>query len=204
MKKTILLSLILSSAIAFNACSNGNAATAQKQVVSFYKVPLVCSAAPDIGCGSRSKPVLLKLEKNPSVKEAWLNRAGTVIAIVWKNNEQTETVAKPVFNENGVDFTEISEKDATDYKENFRKENFWYHSADVDMLSREEAATIAASLVKWSLENNLITPDETNKIKADVEAYFKEELVKLRTREQLNDDSQNKFREALYNIAENI
>jgi len=127
-----------------------------------------------------------------------------VIAIVWKNNEQTETVAKPVFSENGVDFTEISEKDATDYKENFRKENFWYHSADVDMLSREEAATIAASLVKWSLENNLITPDEANKIKADVEAYFKEELVKLRTREQLNDDSQNKFREALYNIAENI
>ncbi len=114
-----------------------------------------------------------------------------MIAIVWKNNEQTETVAKPVFSENGVDFTEISEKDATDYKENFRKENFWYHSADVDMLSREEAATIAASLVKWSLENNLITPDEANKIKADVEAYFKEELVKLRTREQLNDEIGN-------------
>ncbi len=202
MKKVILLSLILSSAIAFNACSNGNAATAQKQVVSFYKVPLVCSAAPDIGCGSRSKPVLLKLEKNPAIKEAWLNRSGTVIAIVWKNNEQTETVAKPVFSENSIDFTEVSEKNADEYKENFRKQNFWYHAADVDILSREEAATIAGSLVKWSLENNLITADEANKIKTDVEAYFKEELVKLRTQEQLNDDSQNKFRQALYNITE--
>ncbi len=70
------------------------------------------------------------------------------------------------------------------------------------VLSREEAATIAGSLVKWSLENNLITADEANKIKTDVEAYFKEELVKLKTQEQLNDDSQNKFKQALYNITE--
>src|SRR5258708_1259674 len=46
--------------------------------VSIYKVGLICNAAPNIGCGSRSKPVLLTLEKNPAVKEAWLNRQGTM------------------------------------------------------------------------------------------------------------------------------
>jgi hypothetical protein len=33
------------------------------EVISFYKVPLVCGAAPDLGCGSRAKPALLAMEK---------------------------------------------------------------------------------------------------------------------------------------------
>ena len=52
------------------------------------------------------------------------------------------------------------------------------------------------------MESKLITQNEAAKIEADVESYFKEELVKIRTNEQLNADSQNKFREALYNIVE--
>ena len=52
--------------------------------ISFYEVPLVCPAAPEIGCGSRSKPILLQLEREEAVAEAWLNRPGTVIAVVWK------------------------------------------------------------------------------------------------------------------------
>ena len=34
------------------------------EAISFYKTPLVCNAAPEIGCGSRAKPALLSLEKN--------------------------------------------------------------------------------------------------------------------------------------------
>jgi hypothetical protein len=174
----------------------------KEPVVSFYKTPLVCNAAPEIGCGSRSKPALLELEKNPAVKEAWLNRPGTVIAIVWKDKAQTDDVAKPILDENNISFTEVKEKEAASYRKTFRKENLWYRGADVDMLSREEAATIAESSVKWALESKLVTTDEANKIKVDAEAYFKEELVKIRTNEQLNDDSENKFKEALHNIAE--
>src|SRR6266550_2309017 len=37
-----------------------------------------------IGCGSASKPILLDLERQAGVLEAWLNRAGTIIAVVWK------------------------------------------------------------------------------------------------------------------------
>src|SRR5215831_5535476 len=63
------------------------ASAGQKQTrlddVSFYKVPLVCPAAPHIGCGSASKPLLVELERSGVVAEAWLNRAGTVMAIVW-------------------------------------------------------------------------------------------------------------------------
>src|SRR6266513_886571 len=60
------------------------AAVAPADRISVFKAPLVCPAARQIGCGSASKPILLDLEHQPSVLAAWLNRAGTRIAVVWK------------------------------------------------------------------------------------------------------------------------
>src|ERR1043166_3178987 len=39
--------------------------------ISVFKVDLICPAAPAIGCGSRAKPILLELEKQNYVAEAW-------------------------------------------------------------------------------------------------------------------------------------
>lgn len=201
MKRLNLLRTFIVLFILTGAAFDGIAKPADP-AITFYKTPLVCNAAPTIGCGSRAKPVLLAMEKNPAVKEAWLNRAGTMVAVVWKDKPQTLTVAKPIFKENSVNFTALNEAAAAPYLKTFRKAGLWYHGADVDMLSREEAATIANSAVKFALENKLITQDEAAKIKTDVEAYFKTELVKLRTNQQLNEDSQTKFKAALYSIAE--
>jgi mercuric ion transport protein len=50
--------------------------------VSFYGAPLVCHAAPSIGCGSKAKFMLVDLEKNTdAIEGAWLNRTGTVVAV---------------------------------------------------------------------------------------------------------------------------
>src|SRR6266446_6427998 len=72
-----------------SGADNTTAVTADR--ISVFKAPLVCPAAPQIGCGSASKPILLDLEKQPGVLEAWLNRAGTIIAIVWKSETNAET-----------------------------------------------------------------------------------------------------------------
>src|SRR5436305_10109467 len=69
-------------------------AAAPADRISVFKAPLVCPAAPQIGCGSASKPILLDLEKQPGVLEAWLNRAGTIIAVVWKPESDAETRSK--------------------------------------------------------------------------------------------------------------
>jgi len=170
--------------------------------VSVYKVGLVCNADPSIGCGSRSKPVLLALEGKPAVKEAWLNRQGTMIAVVWKERDETEQVAGPVFRENGVPFVRLSNNEAMPYRAELGQGNLWYRGADVDALSREEAATIAMSAVRYALESKLITQEEAAKIRTDLETYFRSELVKVRTAAQLSEDSQGKFREAMFNISE--
>jgi len=44
-----------------------------KKIITFYDAALVCGAAPAIGCGSRAKPLLIDLERQTAIEEAWLN-----------------------------------------------------------------------------------------------------------------------------------
>ncbi len=81
----------------FKKKAGNNEVVMKDQNINFYKVPLVCNAAPTIGCGSRAKPVLKDFEESKEVSEAWLNRAGTVIAVVWKEESENggkESISK--------------------------------------------------------------------------------------------------------------
>src|SRR6185295_13932514 len=205
MKKIILLSLVAISAIALHSCTNGNAAsTTAKENITFYEVPLVCGADAEIGCGSRAKPALMDMEKNSAIKEAWLNRQGTVLAIVWNASEETKKVAKPIFKKYEIDFAVLKGEEAEKNAATFCQASHWYKGTDVDKLSIEEAEHIATNLVNFALERNLITQEEADKLKPAVENYFKTELVKVRTPEQLYDDDANKFRADLTAIASNV
>src|SRR5882724_2425726 len=130
-----------------NAADATAAVTADR--VSVFKAPLVCPAAPQIGCGSASKPILLDLEQQPGVLEAWLNRAGTIIAVVWKPESDSETRSKVA--------TDLKEDRSTELQGDSRDKTVqdslsgkgWYDGADVIRLSEEEADVIAARLVNW-------------------------------------------------------
>src|SRR5882724_5613524 len=76
--------------------------------VSIFEAPLQCPAAPQIGCGSRAKPILLELERDSSVSEAWLNRAGTMIAVVWKSESKAKARRSVV--------AKLKEREATEIK----------------------------------------------------------------------------------------
>jgi len=126
-----------------------NAAGVTANRVSVFKAPLVCPAAPQIGCGSASKPILLDLERQPGVLEAWLNRAGTIIAVVWKPESSVETrgnVAAELKEDHAVEMQGKSRDEAV---KDFLSGRGWYRGADVDRLSEEEADIIAARLVRW-------------------------------------------------------
>src|SRR5215813_13252161 len=94
MKTTVVAVFLGATICAPLVMSAENAAHFAPDRISVFKVPLICPAAPQIGCGSASKPILLDLEKQPGVLEAWLNRAGTRIAVVWKSDSDAETKHK--------------------------------------------------------------------------------------------------------------
>src|SRR5215471_6837060 len=128
--------------------------------ISVFKVPLVCPAAPQIGCGSASKPILLDLERQPGVLEAWLNRAGTRIAVVWKPDADVPTRHKVVAELKEDHVTELDGKPRDEAVEDFLSGKGWYHGADVDRLSEEEADIIAARLVRRVQAKSALTKEK--------------------------------------------
>lgn len=134
--------------------------------VEFYEVPLMCPAARGLGCGSRAKPVLLALERDAAVEEAWLDRAGHTLAIVWKASTARAAREAAIAAVSEAEKVSIAEVDADARQKvaaSFRSGNGWHRGADVDRLSEEEAGVIADRL--W---NRLVAKAPTASRKRDV------------------------------------
>jgi hypothetical protein len=131
--------------------------------VDFYRVSLRCRAAPTLGCGSRAKPLLLELERNPAVAEAWLNRAGTLVAVVWKDVAARDPVLRSLLETSRRRVEKLHGKDRDKGLEDFLSGAGWHRGAEVDRLSEEEAEIIAARFVR-RLRAKLTLSDD----KADV------------------------------------
>lgn len=209
MKKTIqnFLSIfaVIAAIMIIPGCGNKNTTTAEGNIISFYEVPLVCGAAPEIGCGSRIKPFFMDTEKEKQIKESWSNRQGTIVAIIWDasatDGSTRENLIQPLFKKNAIDAKLISDdKEIADYMASMKKDQ-WYKGMDVDNLSLEEAGVIAEDLTKFALDKGLINETEKKNIKTDLEAYFKKELVIVRTCEELKSEETNeKWRKDGYQI----
>jgi len=118
--------------------------------VSLFEVASRCEAAPEIGCGSRSKPVLLQLEREPMITEAWLNETGTVLAVVGKEGSSRESwseTVQSILERNGVMAAELQGEARETQFRSYVSGKDWYRGAEVDNLSKREARTIAARLV---------------------------------------------------------
>lgn len=119
--------------------------------VSFFQVPLVCGAAPQIGCGSRARPVLLEVDHLPGVAAARLNRSGTVLAVVWADEGGAGTAARDVsslLEAKGLTSVELTGEPREQALAAFNAGTGWYRAEDVGRLSEEEAGVIAARLVR--------------------------------------------------------
>ena len=146
-------------ALAEDASTNATAGS-----ISLFQVPLKCEAVPEIGCGSMSKPILLELEREPAIREAWLNGTGTVLAVVGANvsdHESTSKAVESVLAKNGVSFNELAGGAYATELKSFTAGTDWYRGADVDALSKIEARTIAQRIVRRVQTSVTLTPEKT-------------------------------------------
>lgn len=170
----------------------------QPELVSFYQVPWQCPAAPEIACGGLAKPVLLELEQNTGIAEAWINRAGTVLAVVGsdRNREaRTNTVRsllREIFEKDVA--TELEGEARTRELASFRSGATWYRGAQVDALSREEADIIAARLVRRIQARVALSDERAGLLKASFADILKARFIRSsdapRTRDQKPRDEQ--------------
>jgi hypothetical protein len=181
---------LLFVSICFIGLTQCNTETEIKESVIFYKVPLECGAAPEIGCGSRIKPLFIDTEKEDAIKESWTNRQGTIIAIKWKANSEPEENGKLIqslFKKHNIEAELVTkEKEKNKLLLSLEKKSGqWLEGMEVDKLSIEEAGVIAESHTNFAFKAKLLSQDEYDKIRNDIEEYFKKELVKVRTYDEL-------------------
>jgi hypothetical protein len=170
-----------------SVCGQTNIPVFVPDNVSIYKVPLVCPAAPQIGCGSRAKPILLAFEHQGVVESAWLNHAGTLLAVVWKadtgRKERSHTVKTVSINQ-GIDARELKGKERKESLADFFGGS-WLRGSDVDRLSAEEAGILAGRLLR-KIRGVVPVTEERAKILRD---QFAETLKRRLTGELTDRDS---------------
>jgi len=147
--KIYLVAVLMSGLLYAQLARAGESNMTPPDRISLFKVPLQCPAAPQIGCGGASKPILLQLERERGVIEAWLNRARTRIAVVWKPESDVRMRRNVAEKLKEDDATEIQGKLRDESLKDFLSGKGWYRGADVNRLSEEEAGIIAARLVHW-------------------------------------------------------
>jgi hypothetical protein len=187
----------------FNSCNIFDSKKATGNI-SFYQVPLVCGADETIGCGSRIKPLFIESAKQKEIKESWTNREGTVIAFVWTDGKPEDKVARKLFDKLDIEGSLINdEKEIKALTAGMNGKQIWYQGMAVDSLSLHEAGTIAKTSTQAIIKKGLITQEESNLIRPDIENYFKKELVKVRTFDALINDQKTKWMDDCYQIYAN-
>jgi mercuric ion transport protein len=164
--------------------------------VSFYEAPLVCHAAPSIGCGSKAKFLLVDLEMyNDAIEGAWLNKAGTVVAVKW--NTKTEAakkteIIKKVSTNHDIELTTLAQTEATDYAKTFPNSSEWYKGKEVDKLSKEEAGILAKNTIAIYKEKKLIKPSFEKQFQADIEKIYADLFLSISSYKGLTTEAYNK------------
>lgn len=200
-----MLTIMTSSVISLPGCNDVNAKS--KGAITFYSVPLVCFAAPDIGCGSMTKPLFIAAQHVKEIKAIWLDRPGTHIAIEWNGIADTaeqEGIVRPLLAKYAIQAALV--EDTTKIRalnESLGLAGKWYKGMEIDELSREEAGVIAGDVVKPALTTGLLTNQESDGIKGDITAYFRKDLVKVRSCGELRSAAtQQEWKEATLGILE--
>ncbi len=147
--------------------------------VTFYEVGLVCGAAPKIGCGSRSKPVLLSLIADPHIAGAWLNEAGTRIAIGWRSSQNTLSAEQldQLVSADGVSLRSVPEDARAELLRSFQSNAGWFDAGSVDRLSEQEAGIIAARMVKRLAAKTTITQEQSTALRNAIEQACRKRFI---------------------------
>lgn len=158
--------------------------------MSFYRVPLACPAARNLGCGSAAKPVLLALQKKNTIREAWLDHPGTTLAIVWNKDVDSSartTELQSVAEEHGTSLREVTGAQREENLKSFESRKGWYRASDVDQLSTEEAMVIANRLIRRAEAQAPTIAGKSENLKLAFGRVIREELTGC-TSQECRDD----------------
>jgi copper chaperone CopZ len=174
--------------------------------ITFYEAPLVCHAAPSIGCGSKAKFMLVDMEKyNDAIEGAWLNKTGTVVAVKWNTNVnegKKVEIIKTVSTDHNIALTIVASTEATEYAKSFPNSNEWFKGKEVDKLSKEGAVIIAQNTIASYKAKKLIKPSFEKKLQADIEKIYADLFLSISSYKDLTTEAYNKVESQIQQAGE--
>ena len=179
---------------------------ASNTAISFYKAPLVCHAAPSIGCGSKAKFMLVDLEKyNDVVEGAWLNKTGTVVAVKWSANtdekKKTEIINR-VSTSHNIELNPVTSTEANNYAKSFPGSKQWFKGKEVDQLSKEEAQIIAKNTIAGYKNDGLVKSSFEKQFQADIAKIYENLFLSISSYKDLRTEAYNKVEEQIQQAGE--
>jgi copper chaperone CopZ len=179
---------------------------ASNTAVTFYEAPLVCHAAPSIGCGSKAKFMLVDLEKyNDAVEGAWLNKTGTVVAVKWNasvDNGKKDEIIKTVGSNHNIELTTLPSTEANNYAASFPNRNEWFKGKEVDQLSKEEAGIIAQNTIASYKAKKLLKPSFEKQFQTDIEKIYADLFLSISAYKDLSTETYNKVEQQIQEAGE--
>lgn len=176
------------------------------EIVSFYEAPLVCHAAPSIGCGSKAKFMLVDLEKHSdALTGAWLNKAGTVVAVKWDANTEESKKAEiinAVSTSHNIELTAVASPAAKDYANSFPKKSEWFRGKEVDQLSKEEAQIIAKNTIAGYKKDGVVKASFEKQFEADIAKIYEKLFLSISSYKDLTTEAYDKVEEQIQKAGE--
>jgi hypothetical protein len=127
-----------------------------------------------------SKPVLLELERDPTISEAWLNGTGTILAVIGSETTSRQTsyqAVQSVLEKNGVTGNELVGDAYAVQLKSFTTGKDWYRGAEVDALSKIEARTIGLRIVRRVQASVTLAPHTAAALETDIANAFERRFV---------------------------
>lgn len=174
--------------------------------VSFYEAPLICHAAPSIGCGSKAKFMLVDFENHKNAVEgAWLNKEGTIVAIKWNasaDESKKNEIIKTVSSDHNIELTALADNEAADYAKSFPNSSEWFKGKEVDKLSKEEAGIIAQNTIEGYKKKGLIKSSYEKQFEADIEKIYENLFLSISSYKDLTTEAYNKVEDQIQQAGE--
>jgi len=179
---------------------------ASNTAVSFYEAPLVCHAAPSIGCGSKAKFMLVDFQKySDAIEGAWLNKTGTVVAVKWNNtttgSKETEII-NTVSTSHNIELHPVASAEANNYAKTFPDSSQWFRGKEVDRLSKEEAQIIAANTIMGYKKDGLVKPSFEKQFQADIAKIYENLFLSISSYKDLTTAAYDKVEEQIQKAGE--
>ncbi len=154
--------------------------------ISLFKVSLQCAAAPEIGCGSRAKPLLGDLENQPGLTGTWLNGTGTWLAVAGNEGTSGDTrsaAVRSASEKRKVTANELTGSEREKALKDFHAGSGWRGGARMDELGKKEAEIIAVRLVRRISAKSELTEEKANTLRAAFARVFSQRFGKGETQE---------------------